>query len=110
MKMEKIYEFPIEKPLTAQRRKAVEKYISAQAELADQELVYNWDEDDSGVLHISASPVVVQVRFQKSIVELHAAAPLWARLLFTEKKKTELKQQIETLLFEAKFITARAAG
>jgi hypothetical protein len=47
------------------------------------------------------------VRFQDKKVELYGAAPLWARLLFTEKKKAELKDQIETVLYQAKFVSSR---
>lgn len=110
MKLEKIYEFAIDKPLTKQRRKAVEKYIVTQAELAAQEVSYNWDEEDDSILLITASPVEVEIHFSHTVVELYAAAPLWARLLFTEKKKTELKEQIQDLLRDAKFIISPAAG
>ncbi|MFG1480007.1 hypothetical protein V5F53_15310 [Xanthobacter sp. V4C-4] len=106
MKKEKIFEFQIEKPLTAQRRKAVEKYIEKQAELNKTALEYGWAGADDTILEIAASPIEIEVRFQEHVVELYGAAPLWARLLFTDKKKGELKAQIEVLLREAKFISA----
>jgi hypothetical protein len=107
MKKEKIYEFVINRPLTPAKRKAVEKHIEQNAHLSSKPVSYNWDEDDDEVLHIAIEPVLIEVRFQDKKVELYGSAPLWARLLFTEKKKVELKDQIETVLHQAKFVSAR---
>jgi hypothetical protein len=107
MKQEKIFDFAIDYPLTPARRKAVEKHILINARLSPRPVTYNWDEDDGEVLHIAAEPVQIEVRFQETKVELYAAAPLWARLLFTNKKKAELKDQIESILQKAKFVAVR---
>lgn len=107
MKREKIYEFPIDNPLTPAKRKAVEKYVEQSAEQLEKPLAYSWDEDDRSILHIAAEPVLVEVRFEGKKVELYGSAPLWARLLFTEKKKTALKEQIESILVKAKFIAVK---
>jgi hypothetical protein len=107
MKKEKIYEFVINRPLTPAKRMAVEKHIEQNAHLSSKPVSYNWDEDDDEVLHIAIEPVLIEVRFQDKKVELYGSAPLWARLLFTEKKKVELKDQIETVLHQAKFVSAR---
>lgn len=107
MKRQKIYDFAIERPLTPARRKAVEKQIEHNARLSTRPVSYNWDEDDEDqVLHISAEPILVEVRFQAKNVELYAAAPLWVRVLFTKKRKAELKEQIESVLRKTKFIAA----
>ncbi|ACK51760.1 conserved hypothetical protein [Methylocella silvestris BL2] len=104
MKKEKIYEFAIDRRLTPARRKAIEKHIDQNAHLSPKPVTYNWDEDDDGVLHIAADPMLIEIRFQDKTVELYGAAPLWARLLFTAKRKSELKEQIEAVLHETKFI------
>src|ERR1700685_1387669 len=105
MKQEKIYDFAIDYPLTPARRKAVEKHILLSARLSPRPVTYKWD--DGEVLHIAAEPVQIEVRFQETKVELYAAAPLWARRLFTNGKKAELKGQIESILQKAKFVAVR---
>jgi hypothetical protein len=107
MGKEKIYEFAIDRPLTPARRKAVEKQIKDNAHLSPMPVSYNWDEEDDEVLHIEAKPVLIEVRFQDKNVELYGTAPLWARLLFTNQKKSELKDQIQSILQKTKFIVAR---
>jgi hypothetical protein len=110
MKKEKIFEFSIDRPLTPARRKAIEKHIEQNADQSEKPVSYSWDDDDGDVLRIEADPVEIEVRFEATKVELFGAAPLWARLLFTAKKKAELKEQIEALLQKAKFVTASKAG
>jgi len=107
MKKEKIYEFPIDRPLTPAKRKAVEKHIEDNAYLSPRPFSYNWDEEDDEVLHIAAEPVLIEVRFKDKSVELYGSAPLWARLLFTETKKAELKDEIESMLLKAKFVAPK---
>jgi hypothetical protein len=107
MKREKIYDFAIDSPLTPAKRKLVEKHIEQNAHLSPKPISYNWDEDDDQVLHIEAAPLLIEVSFQARSVELYATAPLWARLLFTKQRKVELKEQIESILQKAKFVTAR---
>ncbi len=104
MKKEKIYEFPIDSKLTAAKRKIVEKHVAEIPPVSDKPVTYNWDEDDDTVLHVRVDPVLFEVRFQDDIVELYGAAPLWARVLFTKKKKAELQKHIEGILHQAKFI------
>ena len=40
------------------------------------------------MLHITAEPVTLEVRFHPKKVEIYGSAPLWARLLLTGKKGT----------------------
>jgi hypothetical protein len=105
MKKEKIYEFPIDRPLTPAKRKAVEKHLEENARLSPKPISYQWEGKASDVLRIAAEPVEVEVIFQAKSVELYAAAPLWARLLFTKQKKAELKDHIEVILQKVKFVT-----
>jgi len=107
MKKEKLYDFPIDHPLTPARRKTVEKHVKQNARLFPQPVSYGWDEDDDKILHIVAQPVQIEVRFREKSVELYGAAPLWARLLFTKQKKVVLREQIESILYLAKFVDAR---
>jgi hypothetical protein len=106
MKKQKLYQFAIDRPLTPAKRKAIEKHIEHNAHLSPEPVCYNWDEDDDGVLHIAAEPVRIEVRFQDRKVELYGAAPLWARLLFTKKRKARLKQEIESILHKTNFVSA----
>jgi hypothetical protein len=107
MKREKIFDFAIDSPLTAAKRKTVEKNIEQNAHLSPKPISFNWDEDDPQLLLIEAEPLLIEVRFQEKNVELFATAPLWARLLFTKQRKAELKEQIEAILQKAKFVTAK---
>jgi hypothetical protein len=59
---------------------------------------------DDEVLHITAEPVEVEIKFQRKTVQLFAAAPIRARMLFTRQRKAELKEQFEAALKKAKFI------
>jgi hypothetical protein len=99
--MDKIYEFAIDEPLTAARRKGIGQEIKKNAHLSPKPLTFEWNED---TLLISAEPVKAEVRFHPKKVELFASAPFWARLLFTEKKKLQLKEQIEIGLRKGGFI------
>jgi len=106
MKQQKIYEFSIDRPLTPARRRVVEKHIEQNAHLSPRPISYAWDEVDDEVLRITADPVEVEIKFQRKTVQLFAAAPLWARMLFTKQRKAELKEEIESALKKAKFIGA----
>lgn len=110
MKKEKIYEFEVDHPLTPAKRKAVEKHIDSNAHLSPKPVAYHWDEDDDQILHIAADPVLIEVRFQGKTIELYCAAPLWARLFFTDRRKTELKEKIELVLHKARFIGGKKSG
>lgn len=109
MKRQKIYEFAVDKALNATRRKAIERNIEKNASLAPKDFEYGWDETNEDLLHIVIDPVEIEIEFQPDKVELFATAPLWARVAFTEKKKLELKSLVESVLVDAKLITAPAA-
>jgi hypothetical protein len=104
LKKEKIYEFPIDSALTPAKRKIVEKHIAGISPLSDKPVSYEWDEGEGTVLRVKVDPVLFEVHFQLEIVELYGAAPLWARVLFTKKKKAELQEHVEGILHQAKFI------
>lgn len=105
MKSDKIYEFAIQHPLNATRRKAVEKYIDEHMHLLDQKTEYAWDEEQKDTLNISVGPAAFTVQFHPKQVDVFFAAPMWVRLLFSEKKKAELSEQLEEMLHRTKFIS-----
>ncbi len=106
MKKQKLYELPINAPLTPSRREAVEKYIAANAHLSDKPVSFIWDEQGGDVLHIMAEPAQIDIVFEATKVEVYFAAPSWARLLFTKAKKAQVKEQLEAALREADFSSA----
>ena len=109
MKKEKIFEFPIDQPLTAAKRKTVEKQVEKNAHLSPKPVTYKWDEDDENVLHITADPVEAELRFHPKKVELYGGAPFWVRMLLTEKKKLQIKDEFELILQKTGFVGAKKA-
>ncbi len=109
MKIEKIFEFPINQPLTPAGRKTVEKQVEKNAHPSPKPVTYKWDDDDENVLHITADPVVAELRFYPKKVELHGGAPFWVRMLLTEKKKLQIKDEFEAILKKTGFLGAKKA-
>jgi hypothetical protein len=109
MKKDKLFEFEIERPLTAAKRKVVEKLISQHSEQADKPVAWHWDEDDDQILHIAIDPAEIEIRFEELIVALYIGLPFWARALFTESRKNELRQLVEDILEKAKFVSVQKA-
>jgi hypothetical protein len=106
MKKQKIFEFAITAPLTEERRDALEAAIEQAAETHKTDLEYGWEEDDDSRLHVFVKPVEIEVRFLEGQADLLAAAPLWARAAFTEKRKTEVRTLVEGILRDAQLIGA----
>jgi hypothetical protein len=109
VKKEKIFEFPITQPLTPANRKTVEKQVEKNAHLSPKPITYEWDEDDENVLHIEAGPVEAELRFHPKKVELYGAAPFWVRMLLTEKKKLQIKDEFEAILKKTGFLGDKKA-
>jgi hypothetical protein len=104
MKKDKLFEFEIKRPLTAAKRKTVEKLISQHSEQEDKPVAWHWDEDDDRILHIAIDPAEIEIRFEDLIVALDIGLPFWARALFTASRKNDLKQLVEDILEKAKFV------
>ncbi|MBB3809599.1 hypothetical protein [Pseudochelatococcus contaminans] len=98
MKKEKIYDFAIDNPLTDDRRKIIEAHIKKAAQSSGMPLRFGWAQEDARDLRIAVGPVEIEVRFHAEKAELFAAAPIWARMLFTDAKKVELKTMIEKVI------------
>jgi hypothetical protein len=107
VKKEKIFEFPIDQPLTAARRKTVEKQVEKNAHLSPKPVSYKWDDDDENVLHITSGPVEAELKFHPKKVELYGAAPFYVRMLLTEKKKLQIRDEFELILQKTGFIEAK---
>jgi hypothetical protein len=104
---EKLYDLPIDHPLTTARRKALNQHIVRNAHLSENPVTYKWDKTAGEVLHISAEPVTFEVKFYPKKVEVYGSAPLWARLLLTAKKKEQLKREIQLILTDAGFVSVQ---
>ena len=104
---EKFYDLPIENPLTSARREALNEHIARNVHLSDSPVRYEWEETGSPVLHITAEPVTLEVRFYPKKVEIYGSAPLWARLLLTGRKKEQLRQEIQLILSQTGFVTVQ---
>ena len=55
---EKLYEIPIDKPLTPAKRKVIDQYIANNAHLAPVKLSHEWEDEADPVLKIKTPPVV----------------------------------------------------
>ena len=108
MKKEKIFEFAIDQPLTAANRKTVEKQVEKNAHLSPKPVEYEWDEDDANVLHIKSGPVEAELRFHPKKVELYGGAPFWVKMLLTEKKKLQIKDDFALILQKTGFVGKKA--
>ncbi len=106
MDLERIYVFSIDSPLTSAKRLAVETAINENSELFDREVSYRWlKRGEEKFLRIIAEPVTIEIVFHNERVELFGAAPTWACLLFTEARRTELRNRIRDVLLTAGFLT-----
>lgn len=105
MKREKIYEFEIDEALDETRREAIEANIEKNAGLSPKPFEYGWEEN-ADILHIMIDPIDIEVEFAPERVGVFATAPVWAKVGFTEKKKAELRDLIETVLRNSRLITA----
>ena len=101
---EKLYDIPIDQPLTSARRKALNRHLVRKVQLSTSPVTYQWDEAAGEVLRIAAEPMTFEVRFHTKKVEIYGSAPLWARILLTGKKKEELKQEIQSILSDTGFL------
>jgi hypothetical protein len=104
---EKLYDLPIDNPLTSARREAINQHIDRNAHLSESPVHYDWDNSAGEVLRITAQPVIFEVKFHAKKVEVYGSAPLWARLLLTAKKKELLRLEIQSVLANAGLVSGR---
>jgi hypothetical protein len=101
---EKIYEFNIDQPLTAPRRKALDQFLKKNAPKLKWAANHEWAEDDDHLLHITISPVKWEICFAPHRVTVFGSGPFWAKMLFSDKKRALLREGILQVLQETGFI------
>ncbi len=105
---EKIYEFNIEHPLTAPRRKTLDQFLKKHAPKSKWAASHQWDEENDHLLHITTYPVQWEVWFAPHRVTVFGSGPFWAKMLFTDKKRAELREGIQHVLQETGFLKGPA--
>jgi len=101
---EKIYDIGIERPLTASRRKAIDKFLDESASKVKWPASYRWDEANDQLLHITVFPVKWEIWFAPKRITVYGSGPIWARMLFSENKKVMLREGIVYVLKDLGFI------
>lgn len=101
---EKIYEFNIEHPLTAPRRKAIDQFLKKNAHKSKWPASHEWDEENDHLLHIKTYPVSWEVWFAPHRVTVFGDAPFWAKMLFSDHKRAQLREGIMHVLQDAGFL------
>ena len=110
MNLEQFFVFPIESPLSSQKRRAIDAQIGKNAELFDREVSHKWlKRGEEKFLRILVDPVTIEVVFFDDRIECYGAAPKWARLLFTKARKEDLKSRLQQVLVGAGFVANSAA-
>jgi len=99
---EKINEYSIDRPLTSGRRQKIDHFIESNAGRLGRPVSHRWDESGSALL-LESSPVQWEFVFHPKRVEAFGSAPLWVKLLFTEKRRNALDEMILQMLEEAGF-------
>jgi hypothetical protein len=105
---EKMYEFNIEHPLTAPRRKALDQFLKEHAPQSKWQATHEWDEENDHLLHIKTYPVTWEIWFAPHRVTVFGNAPFWARMLFTDKKRAELRDGMLHVLQATGFMKSQA--
>lgn len=110
MKKQKIFEFAIDASLDDARREAVELAIEQAAESYETDLEYGWQEDDPSRLHVFIKQLEIEICFRDSLVEILAAAPVWAKAAFNAKRKSMIGAMVEDALRDARLITTQKSA
>jgi hypothetical protein len=107
---EKIYEFNIEHPLTAPRRKVLDHFLKKNASKLKWAAHHAWDEENDHLLHIVTGPVKWEIWFAAPRVTVFGRGPFWAKMLFSDKKRAQLREGILYVLQETGFMKAKATA
>ena len=106
---EKIAEFPVSQPLTPARRRAVNQLIAENAGRSPWPITHAWAESGDR-LAVTTKPVEWEIVFHPDKVEVFGHGPLWARLLFTKKKRALLHDGIAGALDQLGFLQPKKAA
>ncbi|MCE0496692.1 MAG: hypothetical protein LV481_01920 [Methylacidiphilales bacterium] len=104
---EKIYEFNIEHPLTAPRRKALDQFLKKNAPRSKWPTSHEWDRGNDHLLHVTTHPVKWEVWFAPHRVTIFGSAPFWAKMLFSNKKRALLRESFLHILQQTGFTKDR---
>ncbi len=105
---EKIYEFAIEHPLTAPRRKAINQFLNKHGAQSTWPASHKWDEENDHLLHITTYPVTWEVWFAAKHVTVFGAGPFWTKMLLRRKKRSMLREGLLQVLQETGFMKSKA--
>ena len=100
---EKIYELPIQRPLTAARRTAIDHFLKMNGSKLKWPCSYRWDDENSHLLHIIVFPVKWEIWFAPKRITVFGSGPVWSRMFFTKKKRAMLREGILQVLKEIGF-------
>jgi len=101
---EKIYEFNIDHPLTAPKRKALDQFLRKNAHKSAWAASHQWDDDNDHLLHITTYPVKWEIWFAPHRVTVFGSGPFWAKMLFSDKKRAILREGLLHVLQEVGFV------
>jgi hypothetical protein len=100
---EKIYEISVDSPLTRERRETISRFLDDNAHHFPVPVSHEWEDGAKPVLRLITQPVVWEAHFHGLSVEVFGSGPKWAALLFTKRKRLQLKERIESVLEHAGF-------
>ena len=101
---EKIYEFKIDQTLSRTRRKAIDRFLGKNLSKLKWPSSYKWDEGNEHLLHITVYPVKWEIWFAPRRVTVFGSGPLWAKLLFSDKKRVMLREGMIGILHQLGFM------
>ena len=104
---EKVYEFNIDHPLTPPRRKAIDQFLRKNAHKSKWPATHEWDEENDHLLHIKTYPVAWEVWFAPHRVTVFGSGPFWAKMLFSDKKRSALREGILLVLEQIGFLKGK---
>jgi len=102
---EKFNEYRIDRPLTAGRRQKIDRFVRGYASRLNRPFSHGWDESGS-VLHLASTPVEWDFVFYPDRVEAFGSAPLWIKMLFTQKRRAAANELILQILEDAGMLAA----
>ena len=102
---EKFKEYRIDHPLTAGRRQKINRFIKSNASRLGRPFSHQWDESGT-VLLLASDPVEWKLIFHPTRLEVIGSAPLWVKMLFTEKRRNTVNAVILQMLEETGFVAA----
>jgi hypothetical protein len=103
---EKLFDIPIDSPLTEIKREAISKFIVENAHRFPMKIEHTWNNEAQPILSLVTKPVTWVARFHDQKVEVFGIGPFWAAKLLTKNRRQEIREHIESVLQHAGFVTA----